>query len=297
MVLGKIGRGMFSWLLGAVAVLFMLFPAVAQHTHAVGGNEVNIIATEEGFDSPETLEAGYTTFTLQNETETDYSLTIYRLEEGVTAEEAIAAGDAVDAAFEGEGDPLEALQTLFSMVELLAGPGAHPGASGRQGIMLEPGQYVISGEGFGEEGRLYGTHNTLEVTESADPAPAPEAAAKVAMVNFAFAIPAGLTSGTQLWELTNPSDQVHHMIIIRLHEGKTLADVMAFMEAGEEGEPPGDEVAHVSPVSPGQTVFPEFDLEAGEYIAACFIPDHGGEEMGPPHAMLGMMQQFSVVGD
>lgn len=297
MLLGKVGRDMVVWLLGAVAVLFMLSPAVAQQTNDAAGTEVNLTATEEGFDPPETLEAGYTTFTLQNETENDYGVTIYRLREGVTGEEVVEAERAIDQAFAEGGDPLEAIRTFFEMADILGGPSAHPGESGSQGVVLEPGRYALSGGGHGEAGPVNPTVRELEVTESADPAPAPEADAKVAMVNFAFAIPAGLRSGPQLWEVSNPSDQAHHMSIIKLHEGKTLADAVAFLEAGEEGEPPGDEIAHINIVTPGQTVFAEFDLEAGEYVAVCFIPDHGGEEMGPPHAMLGMMQQFSVVDD
>ena len=45
-------------------------------------------------------------------------------------------------------------------------------------------------------------------------------------------------------------------------------------------------------MSPGNTVWAVLDLEPGDYIAICFVPD---AESGAPHAMLGMIAPFTVV--
>jgi hypothetical protein len=45
--------------------------------------------------------------------------------------------------------------------------------------------------------------------------------------------------------------------------------------------------------APGAEATSMLDLEAGEYIALCFIPIGGAEE-GPPHFTGGMVAEFTV---
>jgi hypothetical protein len=47
-------------------------------------------------------------------------------------------------------------------------------------------------------------------------------------------------------------------------------------------------------MSSGEESYHVVDLEAGTYVAVCFLPDHLGEQTGMPHFMLGMIQEFAV---
>ena len=50
-------------------------------------------------------------------------------------------------------------------------------------------------------------------------------------------------------------------------------------------------MAGVAPISADQTVFVELNLEPGNYVAVCFMPDR---ETGMPHALKGMFVVFQV---
>ncbi|MDQ3461240.1 MAG: hypothetical protein M3498_18410 [Deinococcota bacterium] len=325
----RVTRGMVIALLALLALPF----AGAQHDHGAQSNEVTLTVTEEGFEAPDTLDEGYIVFTLQNETGLTYAITIGRLQEGVSAEDVAAAGTAIDQAFVEGGDFVAAFRNLVTIVELLSSVDADGDSIG---VVLRPGRYILygelrggpEGEGPAEEGAEAGEDQAEDVEEDAESAEAetaegdatapegataptilefeviastdapsaPEADVQVDMVNFAFAMPAQIQSGPLLWEVRNPSDQAHHLIIMRLHEGATVQDVLAFMETFE-GEPPADEVDYVDMISPDGTVYATLDLEPGDYLALCFIPDHGEEGSGEPHIALGMHQAFTVTGN
>jgi hypothetical protein len=200
--------------------LMLLFVAVMALSSAVAQNEVTLTATEEGFEAPETLESGYTTFTLQNELETPYSVSIYRLAEGRTAEDLHATLEAIEQGFgEDGGDLTAAFQEFFAAAVLLSGPSAAPGEQASAGVVLEPGNHVLIGEAQGgPEGEGEPTEEAepreqtvreFEVTESDSPAEAPEADVIVDMGDYYFEMPDEISSGSQLWEVTNSGEEVH----------------------------------------------------------------------------------------
>ncbi len=82
------------------------------------------------------------------------------------------------------------------------------------------------------------------------------------------------------------------MLLIRLKEGKTLDDVMAYLQSeSPEGELPVEEVGGAQGMANGYSAFVNLDLTPGQYIALCFIPD---PETGQPHVALGMLSSFTV---
>ncbi len=146
---------------------------------------------------------------------------------------------------------------------------------------------------------------------------APTAETTVDLVDFAFdGLPANLSSGQHVWEVTNTGKQPHEMIVEQLSPGVT-ADAAYQMLTSEAAPPPATPgaaapaaspgaaapaaspaggppfvaVAGAAPMDPGNTVWPVLDLEAGDYVTVCFIPD---PETGKPHLMLGMYADFSV---
>jgi hypothetical protein len=113
-------------------------------------------------------------------------------------------------------------------------------------------------------------------------------------VDYAFegltaTMPTGLTAVT----FTNGGEEAHEMVVFAKAEGteETFDELLQLPE-----EEVGDKVVPVGgipPIEPGSEETALLDLEAGEYMAICFLPVGGGEE-GPPHFLEGMKAEFTV---
>lgn len=251
--------------------------------------------TGEGLTGPETLPAGFHTFSLTNETENETDFVILQLANEAAGANLVEEVGAIDSAFMGEGDPAAAFRTVLEGRTLWGGPTANPGEAASVGVELPAGRYVLLGSRYSEAGPTsYATH-PLEVTVDEGAAP-PTPDATVQLVDFAFALPADLAAGTQTWEVVNRGKQVHHVVLQKLKAGKTMDDVMAFAETFE-GEDPTEAFAYVNMLSSGSSNFVELELTPGTYVALCFIPDYAEGGDGAPHMAHGMMQSFTVAGN
>ena len=113
-----------------------------------------------------------------------------------------------------------------------------------------------------------------------------------------------------IWEVPNVGAQPHEMVILRLAEGVTLDQlqpVLAAMAppaatpegaaateaspAAMTGPPPFTLIGGVAPMSPGYTNWVVLDLETGNYVAICFVPDPASGQL---HFALGMLMPFTV---
>lgn len=272
-------------------VLVTLTSGLAQQENAAS---VAYTIKDGILEGPEQLEAGFHYFTIDLDLDEGWvDGSLLRLQENVTAEEALQAMRSVDEAFESEdADPLVALNTLLEKVDILGGPSQHQ----RIGVYLEPGNYVFTANIGNNDGPLSLVSKPLEVVSSSTPTPTPQVDLTVNMVDFAFTLPDEVKAGEQVWEVANRGEQLHHISLAIFKPGKTMEDAMAFVE-NQQGEPPADEVFHLSPISPGGINYVALDLEPGAYIALCFIPDHAEGATGQPHIALGMMSAFIVADE
>lgn len=317
-------------LLLSLFVALALPLAGAQHAHGAA-NEATYTFDGEALQGPDSLTAGYNLITLQNDSEGYLDFMLVRLLEGATADDVVARFQAIDEAFMTDGDAAAAINEGLTIAELYGGPDTEGGERDSVGVTLPEGRYAVvasyrangeeaddamNEEGADEEGADEESAGEAEEEASEDMGPpppssyatldlevtagegaeAPEADVVVQMVEFAFAFPGDMPAGEQLWEVVNRGQQLHHMVLMRIREGFTLEDVMAFAETFE-GEDPTEPVGYVHIISPGVSNFVSFDLTPGGYLAICFIPDHGGGGDGAPHFQHGMMQTFTVNGD
>jgi hypothetical protein len=121
-------------------------------------------------------------------------------------------------------------------------------------------------------------------------------AAKVPVItvhakDFAFEAPKTIAPGMTSFRLVNDGKELHHLTIIKLEQGKTVADFEAAMKV--QGPPPTWVVAVGGPNAavPGATVEATLNLEAGNYVMLCLIPSPGDPK---PHFMKGMIQPITV---
>ena len=109
--------------------------------------------------------------------------------------------------------------------------------------------------------------------------------------DFAFVTPATISAGQTTFRLVNDGKVLHHLSIMKLAKGKTLADFQTAIKT------PGPLPAWVTEVGgpnaavPGGTIEATLTLDAGNYVLACWIPSPGEQA---PHAMKGMLQALTV---
>ncbi len=128
----------------------------------------------------------------------------------------------------------------------------------------------------------------------APPAPtwpgAGEGIVTVVASDYRFELPGTLPAGPTIFRLLNRGKQVHHLALLRLPPGRTLAEVRAALARGgaeptwltDEGGPNA-----LDPGSAGEVVV---ELRPGEYVLACFVPAGDGE----PSLAHGMLRELIV---
>ena len=127
----------------------------------------------------------------------------------------------------------------------------------------------------------------------ADAPPATAAAAPeiltVTASDYKFDAPDQIRAGMVTVQLMNRGPSPHHVQLLRLGEGKTVADFQAALQKG--GMPTWVTPAGgANPPEVGGTSEVRMPLEAGQYVMVCFIPDTAGV----PHMAHGMVRPLRV---
>jgi uncharacterized cupredoxin-like copper-binding protein len=128
----------------------------------------------------------------------------------------------------------------------------------------------------------------------ATPASAPAAppVVHVKAADFKFDMPASVPAGPVNFHLMNEGKQMHHAMVVRLEDGKTVKDLAVAMKT--EGPPPPwlKFVGGPNGIVPGATASSTLLLTPGHYAIICAIPGTDGI----PHMAKGMVQGFEVAG-
>ncbi len=273
-------------LIAAIAALvgaLMILSACQTQTAPIP--EVTIKAADFSFEAPDQIEAGRVSFRLENVGHEDHQMQLIRLNDGVTLEQLQAALP-------------QGPEAALPLVTPAGGVGlAAPNHQEQAVLDLTEGQYVMLCLVSGEDGVPHmakGMLKPIQVVARKSQAVGQEPKSDVSIVlkDFRFEMPAEIKAGRLTWKVTNQGPQPHEIIIVKLLPGKTLDDVMAFLQT-YEGEPPVEDAAagEVAVMGPGQTGWVNLDLSAGDYVALCHVPDAA---TGKEHAAMGMIQFFSV---
>lgn len=110
--------------------------------------------------------------------------------------------------------------------------------------------------------------------------------------DYAFTGPDQLESGRRRVRLINRGKDVHQIQFLALPAGKTITDVERAL-ASRSPSLPNWLRRHggVNSVAPGNEASVDIQLEPGDYLLLCGIPDVAGR----PHAMRGMVRALRVV--
>lgn len=246
--------------------------------------EISIDAADYSYVVPSPIQAGWVRVTLTNSGVEPHHVQFLRLNDDVTFEqfqEALALG---------EGPAL-------MLVQQMGGVGAiAPTGSAQALLNLTPGDYVILCFIPSPDDHLphlaKGMIQTLTVESASDVlAEAPVAALTVHMQNFLFEMPETLPAGEMVIKVINDGSEAHEMNLLLLDEGKTVNDVMAYLN-DPQGPPPFLPVGGINGLDLGYSGYLEFNFVPGKYVAICNIPSAAAQGMS--HAQLGMVKEITV---
>lgn len=246
--------------------------------------EIKVSAADYSYIAPINIRSGWTRVILTNTGTEPHHVQFLRLNDGVTAEQF------EEALKQGEGPAL-------AMTKQVGGVGAvHPGGTASAVLNLTAGEYVIlcfiPSPSDGVAHHAKGMIRRMTVADADGHGIEPAADLTVNLQDFAFDMPDSLPAGKVTIKVTNDGPEPHEFNILKLEEGKTAADVMAFLSGEAGGPPPFAPVGGANGIEAGLTEYAELDLPPGNYVAICNIPSPKAE--GHPHFTLGMIKEFIV---
>jgi hypothetical protein len=244
--------------------------------------EVTITAKEYAFEVPESIGGGVVTLKLANMGKEAHMAYVVRLNDGVTL-------DQMKAALLQGGD------TVLSLVSLAGGVyTTPPGATQAATLDLKAGDYAVFDWDTRSNQVPYFVKGMLQPFKVTAGSSAVEPASDVAVTlkEYSFDVPTEITAGTHTFKVSNQGEQPHEMILYKLAEGKTLADLQAYLSSTSPSDPlPGDIAGGAVVIGPGMRSWTTFDLQPGTYVAICFILDSGD---GKSHLGHGMIMPITV---
>ena len=246
--------------------------------------EVVFQAADFSFNGPDTVPAGTTKVTVDNQGQSLHQVALMQLGEGKTF-----ADFTTYAQTASESEPVPAWLTPAGGPVVAA-----PGQSASSFVDLQPGEYVLMcniPDAQGTPHYALGQVRGLQVTAADGAAAAPAADLTVNEQDFAFGWPSEVAAGAHVIQAKNGGQQPHEAILVKLDEGATAQDVAAAFAPGGDGQPPALPMGGVGVIPPGASQSFPVDLTPGRYAWLCFFPDTAS---GKAHAELGMMAEFDV---
>jgi hypothetical protein len=266
--------------------------------------ELQLVATDHAFEVVGQATAGHTLITLVNDGAEPHHAQLMLLNEGQTFE-------TVQAALSQSPD------AIFGLGQFVGGPSsADPGGRSQVILDLAAGQYLALCFIAGDDGVPHLAKGMVQVfavaAATGEAAEAPQAAVTVTMRDMAFDLPTQVAAGPQIWEIVNDGPQPHEIALLKLAPGLTPEQALAIFAgppASPEAEhdtatheagagtapavagPPFTSAGGMQGMAAGLRGWAVLDLEPGNYLAVCFIPDPA---TGQPHVALGMVGSFTV---
>lgn len=123
------------------------------------------------------------------------------------------------------------------------------------------------------------------------PAASPPPVVTVTAVNYAFNAPDTIAAGVTTFKLLNKGTELHHLQLIKLNDGKTLADLLAAIAKPGPFPDWATFVGGPNAIIPGDSTETTLALAPGHYAMICLVPAPDGV----PHVLKGMHRALEVV--
>ena len=252
----------------------------------VDAEPIEVVATDFAYEVPEReapLPAGPIEISLRNDGAEEHQATVISFKPGKGLP---------DLAGLGEDD----LQALYDIVDGWGGPNVvAPGGTVSATVDLDEGEYVFicfipSPDGVPHAAKGMLTPFQVGPPEGEQVAlPEGDTGATVVVKDYGFGFPEDFDGSADL-TVVNEGPQPHELAIYGLGDGVTVADATAYL-AAPDGPPPFTSITGVSAMNVEERNLLPVDLEPGEYMVICFLPDVSD---GAPHFTKGMAQPLTV---
>ncbi len=216
---------------------------------------ITITANDHFYEAPNPISGGVVTFRLVNKGKDFHHIWIVKIDEGYAFSDFMRSL--------GPGRPLPEWATG------LGGPESpEPGQESRLTVELPPGRYALAcllpSRESGTTHLAKGMFLPLTVTKGAARR-APTGDIAVRITGREIIAPATVTPGTHLLAVYSEAPQPRGFRLARLQEGKTAADIAAWIEAGSSGTAPFELVGGTTPLAQGAAVWMPLTFTAGNY--------------------------------
>jgi hypothetical protein len=256
--------------------------------------KVEITAADYTFALPAEIPAGYVDVTVKNTGKEQHQVGFVKL------------GSMTLAQFKTAADTTN-VKAIKPGTVFVGGPnGAEPGQQTSAIVKLDPGNYavvcLIPATSDGKPHAAHGMVSALKVTSTdTSSETAPTVASTITLGDFSFTLPAGFT-GKGTVDISNQGTEIHEMVLLKLNQGKTLADAKAFLLVPPGTPPPAGPppfstvpgIGGITGLSPQQHAWLNMNLTPGNYVLFCFFPDP--KKGSIPHALEGMTKEFTIPG-
>jgi len=151
---------------------------------------------------------------------------------------------------------------------------------------------LLGGCGGDDEESTAGTTQATAPPSAAEEPTPPPPTVSVKTTDYGFELPAQFRGGLVTLELDNSAGkEAHEASLVRLEQGKTLADLQQAMRQG--GGPPPSWILNAGgpgPVMPGRKATYTANLQPGTYSFLCFVHSSDGQS----HVAKGMVASATV---
>jgi hypothetical protein len=241
---------------------------------------VTIVAREFAFDAPDSISAGPTTIRLLSRGRQEHFVQFVKLTGGHTSVEYLRASVAHD-------------PTPWAMS--VGGVGTvQPGGTAAVTIDFKPGRYVMLCDISDTDGTPHfvkGMARPLTVVDGPSAAAMPIPDVMLDLTDYAFTLSKPLGTGPQVVSVRNAGSQPHMALLWRLHQGKSVADVIRWMNTTGPAADPVTLLGGVPDLERGQSAELVLDLVPGRYVLICLVDDIHDHK---PHYAHGMVREVLV---
>lgn len=271
------------------ALLATLAPAQAAAPTATKIPEVTLEVTDKGFKLPATVPGGIVAVTIKNTGKQPHSADVLRLRPGKTVTEAIKFANTT---------PDDLVNYLKLVSAVYVSDPIPPGQTSARAIVdLKKGDYILDDDADSKKHQ-----NAAFKVNTVMNTAVPKADVVVDMQDFKFAMPQEIKAGKRLWQISNTGKQWHMWAVVKTKADATAEDIMKALggrngPAAPDANAKAQVVGGISPMSEGERLWIEVDLQPGSYTLVCPLPDvammaQGGRPM--THAEHGMIKTITV---
>jgi hypothetical protein len=227
---------------------------------------VHVRAYDYRFDAPTQVPAGLVEVELENLGQSPHALNISKIKEGVTYEQIAAAK------MKGPGQSVALQDAILGGTDFV---GTAPGGRQVVHIFFDQGKYILESNASGNDGiydMMKGMLAPIDVVTAPTGNP-PSLPLKVLLTDTGPQLPAGISHGTQIWEVTanSAAHRLHTLSVARLAPGKKVADWLTWRKQ-PTGSSPIQELTGVNTLGQGdRSAWLPIELPPGDYVAYCSI--------------------------